>query len=270
MAEVQPPAPAAQPITFDVPEELAAGLPHVKTFVKDGKLDLTAIENSQVAARQKISELGEAAKAAAAPPADAGDKLTIPDAAAAGSQSIEQILAAVGHTEETALAELAANEGKLTQDTYLKLAANGQPRALVDEVLEGKAAKAELGQYQATTARNQAVDLAGGEPQLQALLGWVRSSGTFNDAQITALQGQLDNASLAPLAVQTIMAAHQNALGAGNAQPLISGTAAGGGGLRITKANVNEVFKMAAGGDEQAQAAMVEAAKNGELTAASI
>lgn len=269
MAETGPITPAAEPLTFDVPEEMETKLPeHLKPFLKDGKLDLTAIDKSQVQARQKISELGEAAKAAGTE--QAGDGLRIPDASATGSESMEQLLASMGLSRESIATEYAENNGQLTQDTYLKFQSKNVPRWAVDNSIQADLAEQQSQQTAAATARSQAVELAGGEPQLQALLGWVRSSGEYTEAEITDLNGRINSASLAKRAVSQIMNDHQTALGAGNARPLISGAAAPGGGLRITKSNVKDISKRAAAGDEQAMAAMISAHKTGELAAAKI
>lgn len=252
-----------------MPKEALDSLPgSLKKFVADdGTLDVTKFGQSYLQAEQQISKLSAQQQPTGPDPNSPEGKLSIKGRTTSVSpdQTMEQVLMEVGLTEQGVLDEYIAGDGKLNDETYTKLQSKF-PRAMVDMFLKGQSAVHQQAQFAAQAALNSAQQAAGGEQQLQSLLSWAGSSGSFTEAELDSLDAQVKNPQLVLAAVDTMKARHQQALGAGNAQPLVQGVGGGGGtGLSITRANYHEVSARAQGGDPVAAQALQEAQQRGDL-----
>jgi hypothetical protein len=265
------PTPPSSPA--GIPEDVFNALPagfREKFTGQDGQFDLGKALTSHVEAERTLTQQQQ--NAAATPDSDS---LKIP-AADDATQSLDQMIAAMGMTKEGLGKEFQDNKGALNSETYQKFAGQGINRGMVDFGMEGLVATQTLAQQQRTNSV-AAAELAatGGNPDvdgkaaLGSLLHWAGSSGAFTDLEINGengLQSQLDNPATCTMAVETIRSRHASALGAGNANPLLTGSTGGvAGGVTITKANVREMMQKARNGDSAALLAISAARDAGTL-----
>lgn len=160
-----------------------------KLFGKDGRFtDVSKLESAYNEAREVQRRIGQAAPKndPKSEPKQPDNKLTITKKAAEPSgDEVADALSEAG-LDATELGTEWVKSGKLTDDQYAKLAAvkgpNGKPlypRALVDSYLRGQVAEAQgqvAQQQQAVeSAKSDAVKIAGGEEQYNALLAFAAS-----------------------------------------------------------------------------------------------
>jgi hypothetical protein len=226
-------------------------------FAGDGKLNVGNVAKSYGEA--------ETALTAARQPAEV-DPLSIKSAAGTNDQSLDQVLASAGLTQQSIAEEFTTNQGQLTSETYAKLP---YPRAVVDMFMKATVAEASLAQRKATDALSEAQSIAGGDQALQSLLGWAGRSGLWNEEQLGFVDKRLHDPLQVVGAVTELRARHQEAMGAGNAQPLISGSSAPGvGTVQVTRDNAKQLLRSAKRGNVAAQHAIGAAANTGDLTKA--
>lgn len=143
----------------------------------------------------------------------------------------------------------------LTDEQYaaIRKARPSLTKGDIKAIAEGMAAKAALAAQTQQAIRADAVQVAGGEKELNGLLAWAKTG--FNAAEQADLNRRLGDPNLYKGALQQIAAAHRAALGAGNAQPLVGGTPASGSPVN-TASDIFELTKRAEAGDTSAQAAL--------------
>lgn len=199
-----------------------------------------------------------AAPSATPPAAKAPEQgLAIPEKpAAADDDDIVKILGRAGLDGQT-LAQQFAADGKLTDAQYAALKGVGFPKAAVDAYMRSEQVAAQVAAQQVQQAKAAAVQLAGGEQQLQTLLSF--AAGHYDPEVKADLNRRLGNPKFMTGAITEIMAEHARASGAGASAPLVRGAtpAAPGGGYIESSTEYQKVLNAAAGGDRQAQARLL-------------
>lgn len=228
-----PPAPPAEKLLagkYKSPDDLGKGVaearkhlglgdaPAGKPIIGDGGLYAT-VEQAELAYNdlQKLISRG-AAKPAATPAADPkAPAMQVPDPSAPlpDDADITALLASVGLTRDQVWTQY-TQHGILTDEQYAALRTKGVTRKMVNDHLAGEAS---LGR-EIQQVRSQAADLAGGQDQLDALLSF---GSTLPAKMIASINARLADKDLCLAAVRELAAEHQQAVGAGKAQPLIQG-----------------------------------------------
>jgi predicted NAD-dependent protein-ADP-ribosyltransferase YbiA (DUF1768 family) len=226
----------------------------------EGQVDQAKVASTMADLRKKTLQQGQ--ELAALKKTDDGPGLKLPENA--GPQSVDELVSSIGHTHESLAQEWVDNSGSLSDDSYAKLLAQGYHRPLVDMFYQAQQAQANQMVQQATQAKSQAADMVGGEAQLDQLLHWARAN--LSQADQDNVNERLGDPNLVLGAVEQIQAAHRRAIGAGNAQPLITGDGQPGGGPEITTREEYYQLQMKAGaGDKAAQAAVQRSFESGQL-----
>lgn len=142
--------------------------------------------------------------------------------------------------------------GSLTPEQYQKLGRAGMTKKAVNEHLE---MAAELAAYRAKELRANAVKVVGSEEALNTLLDW-KNSTDMTPEERSELQEKLNNPKTQAIALKLIMQEHREAVGAGKAKPLITGSGGAGGEVVGAKdpAEYKALTERAARGDEGALA----------------
>ena len=165
---------------------------------------------------------------------------------------VDQILQSAG-LDGNELAQQFAQNGELTSEQYEALRKQGYPRPAVDSYM--RAAQAEAAQYehQQQQIRQDAAQLVGGEQALDTLLQ--QAPNFVPTDEIDDINERLGDPKKYRGAIRDLKEYHQQALGAGNAQPLISGQGAGNGGAGPiqNRQDFVETHKKAQQGDQTAQ-----------------
>lgn len=148
-----------------------------------------------------------------------------------------------------------AEKGDLTPEQYtaIRKAQPGLTNATIKAIARGMAAEAALHASKQAQIKTEATTIAGGQQQLDALLAFAKSE--FSGPEKADLNRRLGDPALFKGAIQQIMAAHREKVGAGKAQPLINGGP--GMGHSITSADdILKLRKRANAGDASALAAL--------------
>ncbi len=124
--------------------------------------------------------------------------------------------------DEEAMAQQFVDKGHLTPTQYKTLAKNGMPRVFVDAHYKNEV---ELAQIHVGRARDESIEFAGGKEQLDTLLNWATQN--LPEARHSDLDKRLQNPATMLAAVKELWADHKQAIGAGKAQPLLTGSGAG-------------------------------------------
>jgi hypothetical protein len=229
-------------------------------LTEDGGVDQAKVATSLADLRAKNLQQGTKLAALEKPPESGGLKL--PDSAA--PQTLDQLVQGVGHTHESMAQEWVDNNQSLSDETYAKFQSKGFPKELVNDYYTAKQGQAMAIVQQGDQARQQAVELAGGEEQLSQHLHWARNN--YSPAEQQDINNRLANPALTLSAIRQIRADHNDAIGAGNSTPLIRGDGASAGGPQITtKAELQAAQRRAAQGDKQADAAVAECFNSGRM-----
>lgn len=165
---------------------------------------------------------------------------------------LAQILESVG-LDPKDLAEQWARDGKLSDDAYAKFKSKGLSKVVVNGLIAGQLAAAQLQQQQSQAIRSNAQKLAGGEQQLANLLAFGKS---LPPQRIADLDQRLADPAKYEGAIKELLYEHAQAVGAGNAKPLIEGSG-GVGDLAGKPASLDEFNKIrsrALRGDQAAAA----------------
>lgn len=135
---------------------------------------------------------------------------------------VHAAIATAGVTLEELSTNFAAN-GKLTDDQYAKLRAQGIGKGAADAIAGRHVANAQLVQERQAGIRSKCEQIAGGATQLEGLFNFAAS--TLTAAELASVNAQLANPQTAEFAVRTLMAKHTEAVGAGRATKLLAGQA---------------------------------------------
>ena len=221
-----PVAPAAIPAAAtEVPQQFrnADGTTNVEALLKsnnDNQAGFTRV--SQELAATKATPVSPAA----IPAPSVGADLSADDA------SIDDYCKAAGFTQAELHQSYMDNDGSLTNEQYaaFKTTAN-LGKGMVDDVITQRIAQS-VDYIKSQTA--ECVALAGGEDQLKNLTAF---GGTLTDAEREQHNQQVADPRTMVDAIRALMFRHQQALGSGDAQPLISsdGSAAPSAGAYTSK-----------------------------------
>ena len=148
------------------------------------------------------------------------------------------------------LATQYTTSGTLTDAQYAALRAQGYGRPMVDAYLKAQSAAAQAQTQAQTQITAQAQEMAGGEAQLQTLLQW--AAGGLSAAEVESMEARLNSPQLWQGAMTELLARHSAAVGAGKAQPLITGDTSAGGTGPLTKEEFGKLQRAAAAGDATA------------------
>jgi hypothetical protein len=281
-----PPANEGLPVTMQLTAEQLAAIP--KKFIgADGTPDVAKMAGSYGESEKALAAAQATAAASAAAQPDPNDPLAIPvggNSAVAADMTVDQSLQAAGYTMEQLIEEAAGNNGTLKPETYTDINTKiGWNRGIVDFGLRGGAALRAQEQMEVDNALNSGrLAAVGGDttvPEAQqqaALANLLAFAGTaFTPAELdgpTGIRAQLKDPASTVMAVNTIRTRHQQALGAGNVQPLVTaGVASPGTGLSITKENIQQVRAQArtqGPSGDQARSALASGMRDGSLAKA--
>ncbi len=245
--------PAAAPVTpspgkfankYDTPEALAAGTRELRKLLdletpegdfvgKDSSIarDTAQLEKHYLELQKLHGKMGSA-KAPVTPAADpakpAGLKIepapvAAPVKPAADMNYDAYVKTVIGIENPNELGEKWLKAGKLDDADYAKFDAKGHPRSVVDAHMDGLHAKAQLKQSSMATNMAEAQKIAGGESQLKNLLEWAGNPANVPQAEQDRLNAQLKDPANYPIVAEMLSARHRIAVGAGKAQPLITG-----------------------------------------------
>lgn len=92
---------------------------------------------------------------------------------------------------------------------------------MATRLIEGEAAKVKFAQSQVQQAVSEVTSLAGGQAQRDNILNW--AAGSLPKDDIARLNVRLGDPTQAVSAMRELMFMHQQAVGAGRAQPLVQG-----------------------------------------------
>jgi hypothetical protein len=247
MAEDSNPQPTPDPVPDPKPDD---------QLILGKFKDQAALETAY---KELETKLGQQPDPAPAPKPDDSKLTIIKPEPAADSDSVNAALVKAG-LDPQAVASQWMEHGELTPDQYAALQRHGKSRTDVDLVAEAMAIKARNYDADTNAAIKQAQDLMGGssdednETRLANLRQW---AGTNMDKQrLAMLNEQVQaNPSFYPDMVRLILTEHQAAVGAGNTQPLISGSApASGAGAISNHDDMKKALAAAKRGDKAAQA----------------
>ncbi len=215
----EPQTPAAAP-TGTTATEVQTEWPE-EFVLEDGSQDTKAMAKAYGNLRHKMSTT-RPTEPQLKVPGGAAEPEPLPETATSADH-----LRQMGFDPE-ALAKQFKEKDHLTPKQYEAFEKKGIPRVMVDENYRNALEVATVRTEKAYTA---SVDFAGGEEQLKNLAAW--ASQTVPQDQQAALQARLSNPATMLEAVKGIWADHHHAIGAGNANPLISGDPAptSGGGF---------------------------------------
>lgn len=111
--------------------------------------------------------------------------------------------------------------GKLPIAAIEAFAKAGIGQAMAERMIQGEAAKIQLAQSQVQSAITEVTNIAGGQAQRDNVLNW--AAGSLAKPDVERLNARLANPSQAASAMRELMFLHQQAVGAGRAQPLVQG-----------------------------------------------
>lgn len=201
------------------------------------------------------------------PPADDGvPRIGQPAAAIPDDEDLPGIFGRAGVSEADLIAEY-AKSGKLTDEQYTKLgkARPGLGRAVINEIAEGRKAKAELGKIVMESAVAQAAQFVGGKDQLSNLLA---DAGKFIPAEEqAAFNTLLGNHKTVAAAVKTLKTMHAEWVNSGNSGSLASPSGgAASSGAATSRAELNELIARANRGDDAARRRVIATTQEIEST----
>lgn len=165
---------------------------------------------------------------------------------------VEAILAKAG-LDATEVSKQYNDRGELTDAQYAALKKVGYGRKIADTLATGQHARAVLSVQRNQAIRSEAVAAVGGEEAFKNLNLWAESN--VAPERMKTLNAMVKATPAAyPEVVRMLVAEHTAALGAGKAQPLVTGGATGGATGITTWADVSKLVERAAAGDEAASA----------------
>ena len=181
-----------------------------------------------------------------------GDPLSIPkDPPADLPKGTAGILARAGLSgKEQELADQWTKHGKFTPEQYEGLKKAGFDEQAANEWAEGVQARAQVRANAYGSAVAEAETIAGGKEKLQALIAQAKDFVPKED--IADFDRRLADPKFVKGAVRDLMAMHQDAIGAGRAQPLVGGTPSTAGLVITTAEEFRKVSRAAANGDPDA------------------
>lgn len=143
--------------------------------------------------------------------------------------------------------------GHLTDAQYAALKKVGYGRKLADTIATGQHARAVLAVQQNQAIRAQAIEVVGGEEAFKNLDAW--ASANLPKERLDSLNAMVKASPKAyPEVVRMIKAEHAQALGAGKAQPLVTGSGGTPGTAIDSWAQIRALNRKAAAGDQAAAA----------------
>ena len=153
----------------------------------------------------------------------AGQSLTLEDREVGEDATIEQVLDLAGLDRDEVANQIAEN-GKLTDDQYARLKKTANlPRGLIDQHL---GLLVEAAKASSASIRGAAIELVGSEEQLEKLREWASATLDGDDrAWFNEQVGPGTTRSASQRAMEWLVGHHAQAVGAGNARPLIDGAA---------------------------------------------
>jgi hypothetical protein len=160
---------------------------------------------------------------AAAEPADAETPLEIKEPVEGEELTVEQILSKADLDPQD-LQSHWAEHGNLSDEQYAALKKQNYTKPMVDQYLRGQAAVTQMTVAAATDARQNAINLVGGENQMNNLLTQAVEMIPAN--QHEAFNARLKDPGQVEGAVRELMQRHSELIQSGNARPLIEGTMA--------------------------------------------
>lgn len=178
---------------------------------------------------------------ATAPTADELENLQVPD-----------IIAKAG-LETADLEEQYAEHKELTPEQYaaLRKVNPGLSKSVIKHIAEGLVAKAALNREAQTRIKADAIQVAGGETELNGLLEFAK---TLGPERIADLNRRLSSPALYKGALTEIKAEYAGSA-QGKSKPLVTGTpGSGGSGAATTKTEFLQLLNAARNGDKGAQA----------------
>ena len=261
---------------FDTPEALEQGYANIRQklnlpateegkplYGKDGVFaDITAAESAYKDLRAIMDRGNPGPKPTESTQTDGLE--VKPEAPSDPFEAVQQELASKGIDDalQKSISETWAKDGKLTDDQYKMLQEKGgYSEAVVNAHMSALASLAQTTvtaqQGKIDAAIDSAAQSVGGDEQLQNLLKWAGTK--YQGAELDDLNRRLKDPGLLQGAVSQIAASHRAAVGAGDAQPLISETHTADGSVSVqTPAELQGLFKKAQQGDKQATAALLK------------
>lgn len=130
-----------------------------------------------------------------------------------------------------------AESGELTDEQYAKFKA---PKWAVDAQFKARQADRALGEQRQKDIYAAAVEIAGGEDTLRQLMAWGYEN--LGDEEKAAYDAQVQSKAATPgtakMAVRSLLASYNEAVGAGKATPLVTGdTRPSGGRVKVRTAD---------------------------------
>lgn len=273
----QPPAgtppPAGEMILgkFKTPDDFGKAHGELAKHLELGDLPTFKDQDSAVKHYQWLEKtqgrLGSAKAAAPSAPADDGSlRIGQPAAAIPDDEDLPGIFGRAGVSEAELVAEW-TKSGKLTDEQYTKLtkARPGLGKAVINEIAEGRKAKAELSKMVMESAVGQAAQFVGGKDQLANLLA---DAGKFIPAsEQDGFNKLLADHRTVGAAVKTLKTMHAEWVKSGNSGNLAN---AGGGsassGAATSRAELNELIARANRGDDAARRRVIATTQEVEAT----
>lgn len=112
-------------------------------------------------------------------------------------------------------------DGRIAPHHLAAMEKAGIGAQMAERLIQGEAAKVKFAQTQVQQAVSEVTNLAGGQAQRDNILNW--AAGSLPKDDIARLNARLGDPSQAVSAMRELMFMHQQAIGAGKAQPLVQG-----------------------------------------------
>lgn len=265
-APATPPAESTKKFAgkYDTPEALEQGFREIhkplgldeipadqKLYGEGGMFtDITKLEQGY----KSYAKLLDGRKAAPAPDAKPNtDPLQIKPSATETDAEIDvpTFLTKAG-IDVAALETTFVEKGDLTPEQYaaIQKARPGMSKADIKLIADGMVAKSAMAAQAQAAIKTEAVKLAGGDQQLESLLAWAGT--TLKGAELDDMNRRLGNPQLYKGAIQQLMSAHREAVGAGGSNSLITGGTANAPSVS-TPEDIFALTKRAEAGDESAK-----------------
>lgn len=145
--------------------------------------------------------------------------------------TIDQVLEKAGLDGEE-LATTFKADGKLSGEQYEALKKIGYPRSTVNAFMQGQQSTAALAEAEQAGMRKSGVAIAGGNEQWDNLTAWAKTN--YDADERADLDERLAKAGRYKGAIKQMLSDHREAMGAGKAQPLISGASPAASGAGFT------------------------------------
>jgi len=252
--------PAAQPGTQPATPATPQGGPQQPAWIngvpekfRRGTIEetLSAVLGSNGELEKKLGERGQqkpdpATPAQPAEPKQALSLISTPDTSTRGVQRVLQAAGLDGKEQE--LKDHWEKNGNLSEEHYRAFEKAGRDREEVDDFFEGQAARSREARSAKENAIRDGDKAAGGADQHKALLVWANKNMLDELKEYEAMVKL--RPSFYPKAIKAILVAYNEAVGAGKAQPLVSGETPANG--NVSDKELSDLRRRYRQGDEAA------------------